>query len=104
MGKHQTNQAKDIFERLRSGEVISMDDPDYGKIRKAVNETIKLSVKLNSACNIQEIRSWLSEIIGSPIDESTTLFTPFYTNVGKNIKLGKNVFINHACSFLDLGV
>ena len=28
---------------------------------------------------------------------------PFHTNYGRHITLGKNVFINHACSFLDLG-
>ena len=31
------------------------------------------------------------------------MFVPFHTNFGKHIKIGKNVFINHACSFLDLG-
>ncbi len=34
---------------------------------------------------------------------SQRLFSTFYTNFGKFISLGKNVFINHACSFLDLG-
>ena len=31
------------------------------------------------------------------------IFIPFYTNFGRHIQLGKNVFINHACTFLDLG-
>ena len=55
------------------------------------------------ATGIDEIRALLSEIIGGEIDKSTTVFIPFYTNFGRHIKLGKNVFINHACSFLDLG-
>lgn len=92
-----------IFERLRSCESVPMDDPDYGVIRNVVNRTIKLSHKLNAASDVDEIRDCLSEIIGSPVDKSTTLFTPFHTNIGINISLGKNVFINHACSFLDLG-
>jgi acetyltransferase-like isoleucine patch superfamily enzyme len=49
------------------------------------------------------MRERLSEIIDSEIDKSTTVFVPFHTNFGKHIKIGKNVFINHACSFLDLG-
>ncbi len=80
-----------------------MDDPDYSGIRVAVNHTLKLSVKLNTATDLDTIRSIFSEIIGKPVDASTTIFTPFYTNVGKSISLGKNVFINHGCSFLDLG-
>ncbi len=93
----------DIFERLPSGEEVPMDDPDYVQIREAVNRTMELSTKLNGATNIDEIRGYLSEIIGSSVPETTAVFTPFYTNVGRNITLGKNVFINHACSFLDLG-
>ncbi|SMO65283.1 DapH/DapD/GlmU-related protein [Gracilimonas mengyeensis] len=94
---------KDIFERLTSGEVIPMDDPDYSNIREAVNQTMGLIRKLNASTDVNEARKWLGEVIGEEVDESTTLFPPFYTNVGKNIRLGKKVFINHACSFLDLG-
>lgn len=98
-----TQNKKDIFERLKSSESIPMDDPEYYKIGEAVEQTRKLSVKLNTAANGDEIRKLLSEIIGAKIDKSTTVFTPFYTNFGQHIVLGKNVFINHACSFLDLG-
>ncbi len=31
------------------------------------------------------------------------VYPPFHTNYGKNITLGKGVFINHACSMLDFG-
>jgi len=37
------------------------------------------------------------------IDSSTVIFAPFYTNFGRFISIGNNVFINHACSFLDMG-
>jgi acetyltransferase-like isoleucine patch superfamily enzyme len=37
------------------------------------------------------------------VDDSTNVFTPFNTNFGKHISIGKNVFINHGCTFLDLG-
>jgi len=94
---------KNIFERLLANEVIPMEDPDYGDVRVAVEETMGLNLKLNNAEGLDEVRKYLGEIIGTEVDESTTLFTPFYTNVGRHIKLGKNVFINHACSFLDLG-
>ncbi len=94
---------KDIFERLRSNEPVAMNDPDYPMIRDAVNQTIKLSVKLNNATDLNQVREYLGDIIGKKVDESTTIFPPFYTNFGRHIILGKNIFINHACSFLDLG-
>ncbi len=92
-----------IFERLKSGKSIPMDDPDYHEISIAVKRTMELSVKLNMSVDVDQARKWLGEIIGKPIDDSTTIFTPFHTNVGYNISLGKNVFVNHNCSFLDIG-
>jgi acetyltransferase-like isoleucine patch superfamily enzyme len=45
----------------------------------------------------------LGQITGSEIDESVAVFTPLYINYGKHTKIGKNVFINFDCTFLDLG-
>ena len=94
---------KDIFERLKAGEPIRLDDVQYSKIQAVVDRTIKLNAKLNTSENVEDIRKRLSEITGSEIDPSTIVFVPFYTNFGQFIKIGKNVFINHACSFLDMG-
>jgi len=99
-----TNQDnKDIFDRMRSGEPIRLDDIQYSKIQAVVDRTIKLNAKLNTSENVEQIRKNLSEIIGTEIDASTIIFVPFYTNFGRFITVGKNVFINHACSFLDMG-
>lgn len=94
---------KDILNRLKDGERIPMDDPDYSTIGAEVNRTLNLSTNLNASSDVDEARYYLGKIIGEKIDESTTVFPPFHTNIGKNIRLGRNVFINHACSFLDLG-
>ena len=93
----------DILERLKSGKAIRLDDPEYHKINEIVGRTIKLSQQLNNATDISSIRNLLSEIIGSNIEESSTIFVPFHTNFGKFTSIRKNVFINHACSFLDMG-
>src|SRR6218665_53646 len=92
-----------IFDRFKSGETIHLTDPEYFKINEVVTRTLKQSQKLNSSDNIDDVRSVLSDIIGAQIDGSTTIFAPFYTNFGKFTSIGKNVFINHACSFLDMG-
>lgn len=92
-----------IFERMLAGGLISFSDPEYPKIFEEVSKTIQQSQALNTSTDIAQIRARLSEVIGQPVDESTTVFTPFHTNFGKHISLGKNVFINHGCTFLDLG-
>ena len=99
-----TGKETGIFARMRAGELIRKDDAGYAEFGKAVAQTIQLCVQMNaSATGPDDVRSKLSEITGSMIDESTTIFPPFYTNFGRFITIGKNVFINHACSFLDIG-
>lgn len=98
------SNSQDIFDRMRAGEVIRKDDPGYGDFGQVVARTIRLCTQMNAnATDTDQVREHLSEIIGTPIDESTTVFPPFYTNFGRFTTLGKNVFINHACSFLDIG-
>ena len=94
---------KDIFERLRNGEVISSKDFEAYKLREASYATKRLLVQLNNSSDPAEIRNLLSQITGSEIDESLTVFTPLYINYGKHTQIGKNVFINFDCVFLDLG-
>ena len=99
MNKHP----KDIFERLQSGEAVPFTDPQYPQIFHLVSRTLKLLAILNASGDISRIRETLSEIIGVKVDESTTVLPPFHINVGRFLRLGRNVFINHDCSFLDLG-
>lgn len=88
---------------MLAGGIISHSDPEWADVWVIVNETIALSAKLNASTSIDEIRSVLSEIWGQTIDPSTTVLAPFSTNFGKHTRIGKNVFVNHGCSFLDLG-
>ena len=98
------SNSQDIFDRMRAGEVIRKDDPGYDDFGRAVARTIRLCTQMNAnVTDTDQLRECLSEIIGTPVDESTTVFPPFYTNFGRFTTLGKNVFINHACSFLDIG-
>ena len=99
MNQNQT----DIFAKMLAGGILRNDDQQMPKAWKVVARTIKLSAALNVSTDTGMIRERLSEIIGSKIDRSTLIFVPFYTNFGQHIKIGKNVFINHACSFLDMG-
>ena len=94
---------KDIFAIMKSGEEVRQDHPQYAAFMGIVANTLKEVAVMNSTGDVAEIRNKLSEIIGSTIPENTGIFTPFYINFGKHTTIGANVFINHACSFLDLG-
>ena len=94
---------ENIFERLKGGESVAMNDPEFFKVTEVVNRTLALSAALNTATSTDEVRQKLGIIIGTPLHESIVIFAPFYTNFGRFITIGKKVFINHACSFLDMG-
>ncbi len=96
-------QTKDIFERLTDGEIIAPNDPEAFRMLEASFATKKLLLQMNNATEPEEVRNFLSQITGKPIHESVNVFTPLYINYGKNISVGKNVFINFDCVFLDLG-
>jgi acetyltransferase-like isoleucine patch superfamily enzyme len=96
-------QTKTIFERLKEGETILSNDNEAYKMREASFATKKISVQMNNSTDPVEIRNLLSQITASEIHESVTVFTPFHINYGKHTKIGKNVFINFDCVFLDLG-
>ena len=67
-------------------------------------EAMKITAELNNAYHtLEEIQSLMSRLIGKPLDESFGMFPPFYTDCGKNITIGKNVFINSGCRFQDQG-
>ena len=96
-------KSKDVFERLLEGQKISFDDPQAYRLREESFKTKEVLLKLNSTSDPNETRKLLSAITGQEIHESTAIFTPFYVNYGKHTKIGKNVFINFDCVFLDLG-
>lgn len=92
-----------IFERLQAGETVPFNDPQYSEIFRIVERTMKLLAELNASTDSSTVRKILGEITGQPIDSGTTLFLPFQINLGKFTRIGKNVFINHDCTFLDMG-
>lgn len=94
---------QNIFESLGNGEPVLENHPQAAQLKEAAYETMRLLRQLNSSSDATEIRSILSEITGSAIDESVALFPPFYINYGKHLSMGKNVFINFNCTFLALG-
>ncbi|QOG04577.1 sugar O-acetyltransferase [Flavobacterium sp. MDT1-60] len=96
-------QTTTIFDRLKNGEIISSTDNDAYEMREASFVTKKILVEMNNSSNPAEIRDFLSKITHTKIDESVTVFTPLHINYGKHTKIGKNVFINFDCVFLDLG-
>jgi acetyltransferase-like isoleucine patch superfamily enzyme len=95
----------DIFTRDKSGELIRLDDPDYPQLFKVIQKAIRTTARLNNLVtdDVHEINLVFSELIGKKVDDTFFIIPPFYSDFGENITIGKNVFVNHACTFMDRG-
>ena len=94
----------DIFERMRAGELILVDDPEYAKIHDAINEAHRITWDLNTAYRDPAgVRLLMEKLTGRKIDETTRIVPPFYTDFGKFTRFGKNAFVNSGCTFMDRG-
>lgn len=68
------------------------------------DEARRITFELNGSYHTQdEVRELMSRLFGKPVDPSFRVFPPFYTDFGKNITVGKDVFINACCHFQDHG-
>lgn len=71
---------------------------------EAAREAQRVTAELNTGYHTAgQLRALFSRLTGEAADESFSLFPPFYTDFGKNIHIGKNVFINSGCCFQDQG-
>jgi acetyltransferase-like isoleucine patch superfamily enzyme len=93
---------KDIFERLLAGETISANDPQIGRLREESYAVKELLVSMNNSSDPTEITEILSKILDKEVRD-VAIFTPIHINYGRNITIGKNVFVNFDCVLLALG-
>ena len=84
---------------------MPLDTPDIHRFMDEMNcEARRITCELNGAYHTpDEIRALLSRLFGREVDPSLRVFPPFYTDFGKNIHVGRGVFINACCHFQDHG-
>lgn len=94
---------KNIFERSLAGEPISLNDPENDKMQEALEHARIVTSELNTSYREPEEALNLIRLLGAEIDKTAMIRLPFYTDFGKFIRIGKHVFINQACVFMDRG-
>ncbi len=93
---------KEVIDGFREGaeENAERDAYAYELFQEAIRIGMELNTKYHTPEEIREIMGWLT---GKEMDDTFRLFPPFYTDFGKNITIGKDVFINSGCHFQDQG-
>jgi len=94
----------DLLAHLNRGELVEGGSELHQVMHKISQEALKLTAELNGHYHTpEEIQELFSLLIGRQVDKTFAMFPPFYTDCGKNISVGKNVFINSGCRFQDQG-
>ena len=93
---------QDVIDSFRDGKEKRLEDEEFAK--NLFQDAIRITMELNNKYHTpEEIREIMAELTGKRIDDTFRLFPPFYTDFGKNITIGKNVFFNSGCHFQDQG-
>ena len=96
-----TDQFKEAIKKQR---YIVAGSEMHLHMHEAADNARKITAQINNAYHTMlELRQLFSELTGQKVDDKFGLFPPFYTDYGKNITLGKGVFINEGCCFQDQG-
>ena len=90
--------------QLQRDNHIAAGSPAHEFMHKAADEARKTTALINGAYHTdEELRALMSRLVGYKVDDGFRLFPPVYTDFGKNIKIGKDVFVNSGCCFQDQG-
>ncbi|QQK74471.1 sugar O-acetyltransferase [Salicibibacter cibarius] len=95
----------EFIDFCKEGNPIPGEDKElHGLLTQCSFEAQRITMELNTSYHSkEEIVEIFSELTGNEVDSSFMCFPPFYTDFGKNITMGKNVFFNTGCSFQDRG-
>ncbi|MBR2557660.1 MAG: sugar O-acetyltransferase, partial [Methanobrevibacter sp.] len=97
-------ELSELLAIFNEGKTLTMDEEAAETCNYYSQEAQKITCELNYTYHdLDEIRDLFSELIGSKVSDDFRVFPPFTTDFGKNIHLGKNVFINSGCRFQDQG-
>ena len=97
-------ELSEFLDHLNSGKPVESGSEPHQFMHRASQEALRITAEINTGYHTpEELRKLFSQLIGQPVDESFGLFPPFYTDCGKNIHIGRHVFINMGCKFQDQG-
>jgi acetyltransferase-like isoleucine patch superfamily enzyme len=94
----------DFLAHVNGGAPIEGGSEQHRFMHDAAQEAFRITGQINNGYRTpEEVRALLAELTGKPVDDSVVVFPPFHSEFGKNLTLGRGVFINLGCRFQDTG-
>ena len=103
-GQLPAAELQDFLDHVNRGALIEGGSTHHRFMHGAAQDALRIVARINSGYRTpEEVRELLADLTGKPIDDSVAVFPPFYSEFGKNLTLGKDIFINIGCRFQDTG-
>jgi acetyltransferase-like isoleucine patch superfamily enzyme len=97
-------ELKEFLAKMDSGEEIEAGSEYHLFMHELSQEALRITMEMNNAYHSpEELVALMRKLTAQPDFPVFGLFPPFYTDCGKNIHFGKNVFVNSGCRFQDQG-
>ncbi len=94
----------EFFEYIKQYPCVEAGSHAHQLMHAMATNARRITMEMNTKFHTNdELVNLFSELTGEKVDSSFGIFPPFYTDCGRNIHVGKNVFINASCHFQDQG-
>jgi acetyltransferase-like isoleucine patch superfamily enzyme len=93
-----------LLDKIAAGERVAAGEPEFDTMDRYAREAQRITAEINTGYHDEEeIKALMERLIGKDIPGRFRLFPPVYSDFGKNISIGEDVFINSGCCFQDQG-
>lgn len=93
-----------FLDHVGRGALIEAGSEQHRFMHGAAQEALRVVAEINTGYRTpEEVRALLTRLTGKAVEESVVVFPPFYSEFGKNLTLGRDIFINIGCRFQDAG-
>ena len=94
----------DIFELLRSGADVDMATPEYAEAIKEMGRCNQICFHINTTePDMEKIRPLEETLFEGGLDATSYIMPPMQIDFGCQMKIGKNVFVNHSLTCMAAG-
>ena len=97
-------ELSEFLDAMRTRAEVIANSGTHLKMHELSQQALRITAEINGSYHTpEELRALMRELTNGGCGDDFGLFPPFYTDCGKNIRIGKGVFINAGCQFQDQG-
>lgn len=89
---------------LKSGKTVIAGSDVHNAMHVLAQEALRITSIINQGYHTpEELQELFAQLTDNKVGKNFSVFPPFYTDCGKNLTIGNNVFFNSGCKMQDQG-